>query len=55
MKTLQFPLFGLVLLVALSGCGRKSQAPSGPPQTFAILPFDVAITKNINVKKTTPE
>lgn len=46
-------VFGIVLLM---GCGRKS-APTtqGSAKTYAILPFDVAIEKNLQIKKTTPE
>jgi len=40
------------------GCGRKTSSPpaiKGPVKTYAILPFDVAIEKNLQIKKTTPE
>lgn len=43
----------LVALALLSGCVRTKT--EGPAKTYAVLPFDVTIEKNLQVKKTTPE
>ncbi|WP_162793797.1 hypothetical protein [Runella rosea] len=45
--------FGIIIL---AGCSRNSApATQGPAKTYAILPFDVTIEKNLQIKKTTPE
>lgn len=50
-----FFLFAFSILL-LAGCSRNSApATKGPAKTYAILPFDVTIEKNLQIKKTTPE
>jgi hypothetical protein len=50
-----------IALTCMTQCSRPtttttSKAPAtGPTQTYAILPFDVTIEKNLQIKKTTPE
>ncbi|WP_428656168.1 hypothetical protein [Runella sp.] len=46
-------LLWLTLAALIGACGRP--ATKGPLKTYAILPFDVTIEKNLQVKKTTPE
>jgi hypothetical protein len=43
----------LITLTLLTGCVRTP--PQIAVQTYAVLPFDVTIEKNLQVKKTTPE
>jgi len=47
------------LTVWATACSRSGKVSSSqtaaPVQTYAILPFDVTIEKNLQVKKTTPE
>ena len=43
-------------IFSLAGCSRNSSPTTkGPAKTYAILPFDVTIEKNLQIKKTTPE
>lgn len=49
----------LILVVAflaiLTACSKAPVKSVGPMQTYAIVPFEVNIQKNLQIKKTTPE
>ncbi len=49
-----------IAVTCLTHCSRSTSGASqtttvAPAQTYAILPFDVTIEKNLQIKKTTPE